>query len=55
MSTSRNHRLIEAAIREVIARGFVEVIPSDDGVVRYQITEAGVKYFEGVIDDMEGE
>jgi hypothetical protein len=55
MSTRSNHRLIEAAIAEAIRRGFVEVLPSDDGVVRYQITELGVKYFEGVIDDLEEE
>ena len=53
MSTRWSHRLIEAAIVEAIELGFFELVPSDDGVVRYQITELGVKYFESVIDEQE--
>jgi hypothetical protein len=49
MSTSPSQRVIEAAILECIRRGFVEVIQSDDGVLRYRITDLGVKYFESVI------
>jgi DNA-binding PadR family transcriptional regulator len=55
MSTRRDQRLIEAAIREAIKRGFVKVIPSDDGVDRYQITELGSEYFERVLAGEEEE
>jgi len=55
MSTSYTERLVEAAIAEAIERGFVEVIPGDDGVNRYVITELGVKYFQGVLEGREEE
>jgi hypothetical protein len=31
------------------------VIPSDDGEVRYLLTQLGVEYFERVLDDLEEE
>jgi hypothetical protein len=55
MSTSSDQRLIDAAIREALRRGFIQVIPSDDGELHYGITEAGVEYFERVLDEHEEE
>ena len=50
MSTTYMQRVVQAAIDEAVQRGFVRIVASDDGVVRYQITELGEKYFQGVLD-----
>jgi hypothetical protein len=55
MSTTRRELLIEAALEEAVRRGFVQVIPSDDGEPRYLITQLGVEYFQRVLAGLEEE
>ena len=55
MSTTPKREWIEGTLFNAIQAGFIEVIYSDDGVLRYKITELGVKHLQAVIDGKEEE